>query len=167
MSLWFSASASVPAIQSEWRLTDSSASWLTLAVQLGFVWGTLLSALSNLPDVVNTRRLVAAAALLAALSNAVFGLFARGPSLGIPLRFATGFFLAGVYPPGMKILATWFRRGRGMALGVLVGALTLGKASPYLVNALGSSAWRHNVLFVSVLAAAGGLLVLLFVGDGP
>src|SRR5215470_16135176 len=167
MSLWFSASASVPAIQAEWRLSDSAAAWLTLAVQLGFVLGTLVSALSNLPDVVNTRRLFAASALLAALSNAAFGLFAKGPGLGIPLRLATGFFLAGVYPPGMKIMATWFRRGRGLALGVLVGALTLGKASPYLVNAIAGSGWRGHVLFVSLLAVFGGTLVLFFVGDGP
>ena len=167
MSLWFSASASVPAIQVEWRLSESAAAWLTLAVQLGFVWGTLMSALSNLPDVVNTRRLFAASALLAALSNAAFALFAKGPGLGIPLRFATGFFLAGVYPPGMKIMATWFRRGRGLALGILVGALTLGKASPYLVNAIASSGWRGHVLFVSLLAVFGGTLVLFFVGDGP
>ncbi|HKA37845.1 MAG TPA: MFS transporter [Thermoanaerobaculia bacterium] len=167
MSLWFSASASVPAIQAEWRLSDSAAAWLTLAVQLGFVWGTLMSALSNLPDVVNTRRLFAASALLAALSNAAFSIFAKGPGLGIPLRFATGFFLAGVYPPGMKIMATWFRRGRGLALGFLVGALTLGKASPYLVNAIAGSGWRGHVLFVSLLAVFGGSLVLFFVADGP
>jgi MFS family permease len=167
MSLWFSASASVPAIKAEWGLTDSAAAWLTLAVQLGFVAGTLVSAVANLPDVMNTRRLFAASAFLSALANAAFGLFARGASAGIPLRFATGFFLAGVYPPGMKIMATWFRRQRGMALGVLVGALTLGKASPYLVNALGGANWRNHVLFVSVLAVAGGLLVLFFVADGP
>ncbi|HTD51689.1 MAG TPA: MFS transporter [Thermoanaerobaculia bacterium] len=167
MSLWFSASASVPAIRQEWHLTPSAAAWLTLAVQLGFVAGTLVSALGNLPDIVSARRLFAICAFLGAAVNAAFALFAEGPESGLPLRFATGFFLAGVYPPGMKILASWFRRGRGMALGVLVGALTLGKASPYLVNALGSPLWRHNVLFVSVLAAAGGLLVLLFVGDGP
>jgi len=167
MSLWFSASASVPAIQAEWRLTDSAAAWLALSVQLGFVAGTLLSAVANLPDVVNTRRLFASAALLGALANAAFGLFARGPSAGIALRFATGFFLAGVYPPGMKIMATWFRKGRGMALGVFIGALTLGKASPYLVNALGGPGWRGHILFVSLLAVAGGTIVLFFVGDGP
>jgi MFS family permease len=167
MSLWFSASASVPAIRQEWHLTPSAAAWLTLAVQLGFVAGTLLSALGNLPDILSARRLFAICAFLGAAVNAAFALFARGTESGIPLRFATGFFLAGVYPPGMKILATWFRRGRGMALGVLVGALTLGKASPYLVNALGGPLWRQNVLFVSILAAAGGLIVLLFVGDGP
>src|SRR5262252_3995352 len=167
MSLWFSASAVAPALKGQWHLSDASAAWLTLAVQLGFVAGTLVSALSNLPDVVNTRRLFAASALLAALSNAAFGLLAKGPGLGIPLRLATGFFLAGVYPPGMKIMATWFRRGRGLALGILVGALTLGKASPYLINAVGSADWRRNVLVVSFLAAAGGLIVLVFVSDGP
>jgi MFS family permease len=76
-------------------------------------------------------------------------------------------FLAGVYPPGMKIMATWFQRSRGMALGVLIGALTLGKASPYLVNAVGSSNWRQNILFISLLAIVGGLIVLLFIADGP
>ncbi len=167
MSLWFSASASLPAIRAEWGLTESAAAWLTLAVQLGFVAGTLTSAVGNLPDVLSTRRLFAVSALLGAASNAAFALKAHDPSLGLPLRFLTGFFLAGVYPPGMKIMATWFRQGRGLALGVLVGALTLGKASPYLVNALGSPNWRVNVLFVSGLAAAGGLIVLFFVGAGP
>ncbi len=167
MSLWFSASAVVPRLQAEWHLTDSAASWLTLAVQLGFVTGTLFSALFNLPDIINSRHLFALSALLGAVVNGAFALFAHDATTGIVLRFLTGMFLAGVYPPGMKIMATWFRRGRGFALGVLVGALTLGKASPYLVNAVGSSAWRVNVAVVSLLAAAGGLIVLLFVADGP
>ena len=167
MSLWFSASASVPAIKAEWRLSDSAAAWLTLTVQLGFVAGTLASALGNLPDILSPRRLVGISAFLGAAVNAAFALWARGPTEGLVLRFLTGFFLAGVYPPGMKIMATWFRRGRGMALGILVGSLALGKAAPYLVNALGSSSWRVNVLFVSLLALAGGAIVLLFVGEGP
>ncbi|MDT7605314.1 MAG: hypothetical protein QOF61_3311 [Acidobacteriota bacterium] len=167
MSLWFSASAVTPALKIEWRLSEVAASWLTLAVQLGFVVGTLASALLNLPDVLRARRLFAVSAFAGALANAAFGLFAHGFAFGVSLRFLTGMFLAGVYPPGMKIMATWFRRGRGMALGVLVGALTLGKASPYLVNAVGSHDWRANILFVSVLAVVGGLIVLLFVADGP
>jgi MFS family permease len=167
MSLWFSASAMVPALRGEWHLSDSAASWLTIAVQLGFVFGTLLSALLNLSDIISGRHLFAIAAVAGALTNACFGFYASGVTQGIVLRFATGMFLAGVYPPGMKIMATWFRRSRGMALGVLVGALTLGKASPYLVNALGSANWRYNILFVSVLAAIGGLIVLLLVEDGP
>ncbi|MFN2632670.1 MAG: MFS transporter [Thermoanaerobaculia bacterium] len=167
MSVWFAASASVPAIQKEWGLSAAAAAWLTLAVQLGFVAGTLASALGNLPDVLSARHLFAGSAALAAAVNAAFALWARGPVAGIVLRFLTGFFLAGVYPPGMKILATWFRRGRGMALGILVGALTLGKASPYLVNAVGSREWRPNVLFLSFFALAGGGIVLFFVKDGP
>jgi MFS family permease len=157
----------VPALRAEWHLSEASAGWLTLAVQFGFVAGTLLSALFNLPDIISVRRLFTLAAICGALVNATFALFAQNFATGITLRFLTGLFLAGVYPPGMKIMATWFRRGRGMALGVLVGALTLGKASPYLINALGSDDWRRNVLLVSALAAVGGLIVLFFVGDGP
>lgn len=167
MSLWFSASAVVPSLRAEWSLSESEAGWLTLSVQLGFVAGTLISAVFNLPDVVSTRRLFAVSAALGAVANAAFALFSEGVASAVALRFLTGMFLAGVYPPGMKIMATWFRRGRGMALGVLVGALTLGKAAPYLVNAFGSDAWRANVLFASALAVAGGLLTLLFIGDGP
>ena len=167
MSLWFSASAVVPAIRAEWSLSESQAGWLTLSVQLGFVAGTLLSAVFNLPDIISARKLFALCAACGAIVNAAFALTSEDLTTGVALRFLTGMFLAGVYPPGMKIMATWFRRGRGMALGVLVGALTLGKAAPYLVNALGSAEWRANVLFASALAVAGGLVVLLFVGDGP
>lgn len=167
MSLWFSASAVVPALRTEWNLSDSSVGWLTIAVQLGFVAGTLLSAFLNLPDIIPVRYLFAVSALAGALTNAAFGVYAHSAATGIGLRFFTGLFLAGVYPPGMKIMATWFQRSRGMALGVLVGALTLGKASPYLVNGIGSANWRQNILFISLLAIMGGLIVLLFVADGP
>jgi MFS family permease len=167
MSLWFSASAVVPALRAEWALSEATAGWLTIAVQLGFVCGTLLSAFLNLPDIISVRHLFAASALAGALANAGLGAYSHGPSSAIPLRFLTGLFLAGVYPPGMKIMASWFRTSRGMALGVLVGALTLGKASPYLVNGLGSANWRQNILFISLLAILAGLIVLLFVDDGP
>jgi MFS family permease len=167
MSLWFSGSAVVPALTREWHLSASAAGWLTLSVQLGFVAGTLLSALFNLPDVISPRHLFTLTALGGAIVNGIFGWFAHDASLAIVLRFLTGMFLAGVYPPAMKILATWFRHGRGLALGFLVGALTLGKATPYLINGVGSANWRINVLFVSGLAIVGGLIVLVFVGDGP
>ena len=167
MSLWFSGAAVLPALRSEWTLSESTAAWLTIAVQLGFVAGTLLSAVLNLPDILSPRHLVASCAVLGAASNAAFGYFAEGPRLGIALRFLTGMFLAGVYPPGMKILATWFRRSRGMALGVLVGALTLGKASSYLINGVGSANWRTNMIFISLLAVIGGLVMLWFVENGP
>ena len=167
MSLWFSAAAVVPALRVEWNLSDANVSWLTIAVQLGFVCGTLLSALLNLPDLFSVRYLIAISAFAGALTNAAFGAYAHDAQSAIVFRFLTGLFLAGVYPPGMKIMATWFQRGRGMALGVLVGALTLGKASPYLVNGVGSANWRQNIFFISLLALAGGFIVLLFVRDGP
>jgi MFS family permease len=167
MSLWFTASAVAPRIAAEWNLSKGTTSWLTLAVQLGFVAGTLISAVANLPDVLSVRKLFAASALAGAITNALFAWLAHDAATAIGLRFATGVFLAGVYPPGMKIIATWFREGRGFALGVLIGALTLGKASPYLLNAIGSQNWRVNVAFASILAAAGGLIVIAFVHDGP
>jgi MFS family permease len=167
MSLWFSGSAVVPALSREWQLSSSQISWIANAVQLGFVAGTLISATLNLPDIISTRHLFAVSAFLGATINGVFSLYVHDPSTAIALRFLTGVCLAGVYPPGMKIMATWFRERRGLALGVLVGALTMGKATPYLVNALGSSNWRSKVLFVSALAAIGGLIVLFFVEDGP
>jgi MFS family permease len=167
MSLWFSGSAVVPALTKEWHLSGSAAGWLTLSVQLGFVAGTLLSALFNLPDVISPRHLFTLTALAGAIVNGIFGWFAHDASFAIVLRFLTGMFLAGVYPPAMKILATWFKHGRGLALGFLVGALTLGKATPYLINGVGSANWRINVLFVSGLAIVGGVIVLLFVNDGP
>jgi MFS family permease len=165
--LWFSGSAVVPALIREWHLSETAAGWLTLSVQIGFVVGTLLSALFSLPDIISPRHLFTLTAICGAIVNAGFGWFAHSASVGITLRFLTGMFLAGVYPPAMKILATWFRHGRGLALGVLVGALTLGKATPYLINGVGSSNWRTNVTFVSLLAVMGGVVVLLFVSDGP
>ena len=167
MSLWFSGSAVVPALVSEWKLDRNAADLLTLAVQIGFVAGTALSAFLNLPDIISSRHLFTLTAIAGAIVNGIFGLFAHDLTSAILLRFLTGMFLAGVYPPAMKILATWFRHGRGLALGVLVGALTLGKAMPYLVNGIGSRNWRLNVLVVSLLAVAGALLALLFVRDGP
>ncbi len=167
MSLWFSGSAVVPALSVEWHLSPWQISWLANAVQLGFVAGTLISATLNLPDIISTRHLFAVSAFLGAAVNGMFGFYVHDPGTAIALRFVTGICLAGVYPPGMKIMATWFRERRGMALGVLVGALTMGKATPYLVNAVGSNNWRTNVLFVSLLAAIGGLVVLFFVEDGP
>ena len=167
MSLWFSASAVAPLLKAEWGLSDASATWLTLSVQLGFVAGTLASAILNLPDVWAPRQLVIGASLLGAAANASLALFSHGPASALVLRFLTGFCLAGVYPPGMKILASWFRARRGLALGALVGALTLGKGFPYLVNAVFGSAWRSTLLATSGLTLLGAVLVVLFVREGP
>ena len=118
---WFSAAAVAPLIQEEWRLTSGAAAWLTLAVQLGFVAGTLVSGVLNLPDRFDAARLFALSAAGAALTTAGFALVAGGPLDGAVLRFLTGAFLAGVYPPGLKLAATWTRRHRGLALSLIVG----------------------------------------------
>ena len=167
MGLWFGVSAVAPQISAEWRLDESTAAWLTLAVQLGFVAGTLLSALLNLPDVIRVRHLFALCAFLGALTNVILAWRVSSVAPAIALRFLTGVFLAGVYPPGMKLVATWFKTGRGLALGVLVGALTLGKASPYLVNAFGSDEWRINVALTSAGAVIAAAIVMWLVHDGP
>jgi MFS family permease len=167
MGLWFGVSAVAPQIAKEWRLDSATTAWLTLSVQLGFVTGTLLSATLNLPDVIRARHLLTICALLGAIANALFAAFVHTVTAAMVLRFLTGAFLAGVYPPGMKLIATWFREDRGFALGTIVGALTLGKASPYLVNAFGSANWRINVGFASVLAILGTIIVALFVREGP
>jgi MFS family permease len=167
MSLWFSASAVLPALSQEWALGPSGQAWLTMSVQIGFVVGAFVSALFALPDVVNARYLFAICAVLGAACNALIGLSAHTIETALVLRFLTGACLAGVYPPGMKIMASWFRRGRGMAIGVLVGALTVGSASPHLLRALGSLPWRGLMLVSSAAAAAGGIICLVLVSDGP
>ena len=164
---WFSAAAVAPLIQAEWRLTAGTAAWLTLAVQLGFVAGTLASGVLNLPDRFDASRLFALSAAGAALTTAGFALVAGGPLDGSVLRFLTGAFLAGVYPPGLKLAATWTRRHRGLALSLIVGALTVGSASPHLVRALLETSWRPMVLVTAGLALAAGLLVLGGVRQGP
>src|SRR4051812_17840440 len=166
MSLWFSASAVTPQLRALWGLTTSEAAWLTTVVQLGFVAGTAVAAVLNLADLVPAGRLFSASALLGAVVNAGI-LAAPGylPALG--LRFLTGFFLAGVYPPAMKMIATWFRTERGFAIGVIVGALTIGKATPYLVRAIPHVGLRPVVLTSSVGALIASLLVATTYSDGP
>jgi MFS family permease len=166
MTLWFSATAVSPALVREFAIAPERAPWLTMAVQLGFVVGTLASAVANLADLLNARTLM----LLGSVSGAAFNaavLVAPGTSAVIALRFLTGAALALVYPPGLKIAAGWFRDGRGLALGLLIGALTLGKAFPHLLTALFGDEWREPMLLVSALAAVGGVLVKAGTDDGP
>lgn len=165
MTTWFSASAVIPQLRSQWALSDGSAAWLTIAVQLGFVGGALFSSVFNLSDLIPARFLIFGGALGASVMNLAL-LLAQGPPMAIPLRLATGFFLAAVYPPALKLSATWFRKGRGVALGVLVGALTVGSAGPHLVNGLGALDWATVVYVTSILTAIGGGLSLL-VPEGP
>ena len=168
MSVWFSASAVVPALAREWALGDTGRAWLTMSVQIGFVAGALGSALLNLADRIPSPRLFTASALLAASATAAIPFVAQGLALALPFRFLTGVFLAGVYPVGMKIAATWTREDRGLAIGLLVGALTVGSASPHLVNALGGvSAWRPVLWIAAGMAAVGALIAAFFLSEGP
>jgi len=168
MAVWFSASAVVPTLTSAWHLTDSGRAWLTMSVQIGFVVGAFGSAVLNLADRIPARWLFAASALLASLATAVIPTFAVGLGITLPARFLTGLFLAGVYPVGMKIMATWTREDRGLGIGLLVGALTLGSAIPHLLNAFGGvSDWRLVLYLAAGLAALGGLIAALFVDEGP
>ena len=168
MGVWFSASAVVPALTSAWQLGDSGRAWLTMSVQIGFVVGAFGSAVLNLADRVSARWLFTASALLAALSTALIPALAGGLGLALPLRFLTGLFLAGVYPVGMKIMATWTREDRGLGIGLLVGALTLGSAMPHLLNIFGGvSDWQLVLYLAAGLAGLGGLIAALFVSEGP
>ncbi len=167
LTLWFSSSAVTPAIKADWGLSAGAVAWLVMAVQIGFVVGTFLSGVLNLPDVISARKLFAISAGLGALSNAGFALMADGLAAGIAFRLATGISLAGVYPPGMKLATTWTAHSRGLAVGMIVGALTVGSASPHLVRSLVTFEWPQVVLVSSVLATAGGFIVLLFVEEGP
>jgi MFS family permease len=167
-SVWFSGTAAIPALRELWSLGDAQAAWLTVAVQLGFIAGTFLYSVTSVADVFNARRVFLVSALLGALFNAGFAWIASGLGPALVFRFLTGVTLAGVYPVGMKIVASWFREGLGWRLGVLVGALALGTASPYLVQALGAGfGWRALAGTASLAAVAGGLLVGLGLRDGP
>jgi MFS family permease len=166
MSLWFAGSAAAPQLTARWDLSASQVGGLATAVQLGFVLGTAISALLNLADVVPARRLFALSAVLGAAANALL-LTAPTYAWAIGGRVATGFFLAGVYPPAMKMAATWFVARRGLAVGTVVGALTIGKASPYLWHAVPGLALAVPIVSASLSAVLAAVLVLIWWRDGP
>lgn len=168
MSLWFSASAVAPDLAEAWEMGPGATAWLTMSVQLGFVTGAVVSSLLTLPDVWNPRWLLASSAFLGAACTAAIAAFAQGPAEALPLRFLTGMALAGVYPPGMKIMAGWFRQGRGTAIGILVGALTVGSALPHLLRVAGGvGEWRGVLYAAAGLAVLGGTVAALGIQDGP
>jgi len=166
MSLWFAASAVGPQLGVRWNLSTSEIGWLTAIVQLGFVIGTATSALLNLADIIPSRRLFAASAAVGAVANAAL-LLAPSYAFALVFRFATGFALAGVYPPAMKMISTWFRSARGLAVGTIVGALTVGKAGPYLVHAIPGAGETPVVLSATAAALIAALLVIVWYSDGP
>ncbi len=168
MAPWFSATVVAPAMISEWELPPSVAPWLTMAVQLGFVAGTLVSSVLMLSDRWSAHRLAGWSAALAAAATALIAAVAHSAGLAILLRVVTGAALAGVYPPGMKLVAGWWKDRRGMAIGVLVGALTIGSAAPHLLRiAVPAHAWRPLMLLAAISAAAAAALFLGVVRPGP
>jgi MFS family permease len=165
MGPWFAASASTAAIQRELGLSVTAAAWLTMMVQLGFVAGTLAIAATGAADAFSAPRLMTTGGLIAAISTAALA-FVSATSVLLALRFLTGIGLACVYPPGMKLAASWFRLRRGTALGLIVGALAIGKAFPYLLAAM-TDHWRTQALMLAGLAAPGVALIALFAREGP
>jgi len=168
MSVWFSASAVVPALREAWGLSASGQAWLTMSVQLGFVAGALGSAVLNLADRIPARGLFSVSSLCAGAATLLIPVADAGFPVALALRFLTGLFLAGVYPLGMKIMATWTREDRGFGIALLVGALTLGSAAPHLLKALGRvSDWEPVLVWSGALAMVGGLIAAVFVREGP
>ena len=168
LAVWFSASAVVPVLRAEWAVSTVTAVWLTASVQIGFVVGAVTSAVLNLPDRLPPQLMMAVSAALAAACTFLFALTASGLGVGVPLRFATGIFLAGVYPVGMKLTASWSEPARrGRAFGVLIGALTLGSALPHLIGGLGNLPWRAVMATAAGCAVAGAAVAATLIRPGP
>ena len=167
MALWFSMSAVVPAVREEWGISGQQAAWLTAAVQVGFVTGALLSAATNLADIVRPPILIGASAAVGGAATLVLAFASQGLASAIPLRFLTGVALAGVYPVGMRLMASWFDRGRGFALGVLVGALTLGSALPQMLNGATTLPWRGVLTAAALLALIAAAVAVTLLRTGP
>ena len=167
-SLWFAINAVMPDLQRSAGLPPAASGWLTAAVQLGFIAGTLGFALLAVADRFSPRRVFLVCSLVGAALASATALLPPTMLLLIALRFATGVALAGIYPVGMKIAAGWYAQGLGWALGVLVGALVLGTALPFGLRALGATwAWQTVMTVVAAVAAGGGVLMALAVPDGP
>lgn len=167
MAPWFSASAVSGTLTHLWSLSPTGAAGLTVSVQLGFVTGAFASSALALSDLWSARRLFAWSTTAAAIATALVTA-APNAGVGFALRFLTGAALAGAYPPGMKLAAGWFKTGRGMAIGVMVGALTLGSAAPYLVRwVVPPDTWKLVVTIASLSALVGAVLILLVPNDGP
>ncbi|WP_061961299.1 MFS transporter [Demequina flava] len=168
LAVWFSVSAVVPSVQADFSISSAAAVWLTAAVQLGFVTGAVLSTVANLADRIPTHLLLAASAAIAALSTSALAWFADGLGVMIALRFLTGVFLAGVYPVGMKLMASWAPPARrGLSMGLLIGALTVGSALPNLIGGLADLPWRATLQVTALIGLTGAALAFTFIRPGP
>jgi len=166
MSLWFSASAVLPSLQTQYAISSAQAAALSSSVAFGFVGGTLLSAVFGLADRLESRRFFAAAAVIGALANAAAIAIDPTTTLFIVTRGVIGACIAGIYPIGIRMAATWASTDLGILVGLLVGATTLGSASPFLLAAFGGVDWRHAVIGASTLAVAAAVLIQFFT-PGP
>ena len=167
ISIWFSSSAALPSLTREWGLAPADGGLLISAVQVGFIVGTLLFALTNVADLFPASRVFFVCTLVGAAVNLLFAFVADGLAVALLCRLLTGLALAGIYPVGMKVVVSWSTGGVGNALGWLVGALTVGSASPFLLAYAGAELhWRVVMGMASLLALLAGLMVL-WVGDGP
>lgn len=167
-SLWFAGNAIIPQLSADLSLSSSDIGWMTSSVQLGFIIGTVIYAFFTIADRFNASNVFLISAMLGALSNALITLPNLDYSGILAFRFMTGFFLAGIYPVGMKIASDFFEKGLGKALSFLVGALVLGTALPHFIAASGTDIQWQKVLYTtSYLALGGGFLIRFFVGDGP
>ena len=167
-SLWFAGNAIATDLRQAFSLTAGATGYLTAAVQLGFIAGTLVFGVLSIADRFSPSKVFFACAMAGAFFNACLSWLASGFDSLLAFRFLTGFFLAGIYPVGMKIAADWFAKDLGRALGWLVGALVLGTAFPHLLKALGASfSWQMVVRATSALALVGAALLFFAVGDGP
>ena len=166
LTAWFSATAVMPQLREHWGVTPSQSVWLAIAVQLGFLIGAMGSAILSLSDLLPPRVLMAAASACVGVVNILL-LVARTADEAILLRILTGVLLAGIYPPALKFVATWFQKGRGIALGCVIGALTLGSAMPHAINALGGIGWRGVIVATSLATFTGTALILLVLREGP
>ena len=167
-SLWFAVNAVMPDLQRELGWANATVGALTSSLQFGFIVGTLLFALLAIADRFSARRVFLLCALAGAACTVGAWAMVREYQALMVWRFATGFFLAGIYPVGMKIAAQWYSKGLGGALGLLIGALVLGSASAHALRALGDALpWPTLMLGVATLAAFGGLLLYFATIDAP
>ncbi|MFV2015539.1 MAG: nitrate/nitrite transporter, partial [Candidatus Heimdallarchaeota archaeon] len=168
LSLWFAPNAVIDQLKNDFGLNTSDISLLSIVVTLGFVIGGLVFTIFNIPDLFKTTIFFFVSSILAAISNLII-IYSEGISFNLILilRFSTGFFLAGIYPVGMKITASHYKQNRGLAIGILLSALTAGSGLPYLFRLFGSPNWRFVLLLASTLSIIGGFLVLIFIKQGP
>ena len=168
LSVWFSAAAVIPSLRSEWGFGSTASGWLTASVQIGFAAGAVISALLHLADRITPQYLLAASAACAAACTAAMALLAHDLCEAIALRFITGVALAGVYPVGMKLIASWSEStDRGRWLGILIGALALGSAFPQLITGFGPLPWRTVMLTAATLSAVAAFIAVAAIVPGP